>query len=70
MKLVESNLVRVGAVPETLPPPTSNPLLLNPEIHEEEGSERNKSKKHLVTEFGQTKGRRIYEQADRMQVLT
>ena len=72
IKLYESNQVRVGAITRNIP--TTNPVLLKEDEEEEMGEvekreERKRSKKHLVTEFGQTKGRRIYEQADRMQVI-
>ncbi len=76
MKLVELNPVVLGA--EVDFPETKNPVLLEAKMAAEnpegEGTdrdlvaERSLKKKHLVQEFGQKKGRRMYEQADRMQV--
>ncbi len=77
MRLVEANLVAVGA--EIDSPPTTNMLLLEKAREEERKKEEADSKedvhrarldrkKHLVRSFGQAKGQRIYEQADRMQV--
>ncbi|TRY79681.1 hypothetical protein TCAL_11915 [Tigriopus californicus] len=64
IRLVETNSVTVGALVKT--PKTTNLQLLN----EEEVGEgtRTKKKKHLVKEFGATRGQRVYEQADRMTV--
>lgn len=81
-KLVELNSVMVGAQVE--PPAVKNPQMLElmrmKEEEENEGEENQKKspedlnkslakkKRHLVQEFGQAKGKRVYEQADRMQV--
>ena len=69
MKLYEVDQVTVAAnVPA---PPTKNPTLLMAKELEQETDEAKKraaAKKHLVTEFGQTKGQRMYAQADRMAV--
>jgi len=76
VKLIETCSVSVGALVE--PPPSTNSILLKEEIKameaaDEQGEEDKKTNrltmnKHLVGEFGQTKGRRAYEQADRMKV--
>ena len=69
MKLYEVNEVTVGANVQA--PPTKNPtLLMQKELDQEtdETKKRAAAKKHLVNEFGQAKGQRMYAQADRMAV--
>ena len=69
MKLYEVDQVTVAANVEA--PNTKNPTLLMAKELEQETDEAKKraaAKKHLVTEFGQTKGQRMYAQADRMAV--
>jgi len=78
VKLIETSSVCVGALVE--PPASTNSILLKEELakaqEEEEASKDDEEKrlarltmnKHLVGEFGQTKGKRAYEQADRMKV--
>jgi len=77
VKMVEACCVSLGATVD--PPASTNTLLLKEEIkasmQSEEATEqaqrleeRKALNKHLVGEFGQTKGRRAYEQADRMKV--
>ena len=69
MRLVEANVITVGA--EVSPPESTNPMLkdnFNGLEGEDMRMKRMEMKKHLVKSFGQTKGQRIYEQSDRMQV--
>ena len=60
--------ITVGA--KIKPPSTKNGVLLQAQSQEKQNDLKAKqaAKKHLVQEFGMNKGRRIYEQADRMQV--
>ena len=65
MKLYEMSAITVGAKAKF--PPTKNQVLLESRLVEEEGDanvEKARRKKHLVQEFGQTKGRRMYEQVN------
>ena len=82
LKLYEIETMNVGAKVKCLE--TQNPVLLQAkfekeQIFENESKDKDQltkekklreaaAKKHLVTEFGQKKGKRIYAQADRMQV--
>jgi len=82
IRLVEANTITLGA--KVTAPPSTNSLLLEEEMKrndEEIGenattpdSEKKKAEnrltmnKNLVREFGQKKGKRIYEQNDRMQI--
>ena len=78
MKVYEIEQVTVAAA-KAKAPPTQNSVLLQAQMNMEKPDDPNETindlaktkaaaKKHLVSEFGQKKGRRIYEQADRMQV--
>ena len=78
MKVYEIEQVTVAAA-KAKAPPTQNSVLLQAQMNMEKPDNPNETiddlaktkaaaKKHLVSEFGQKKGRRIYEQADRMQV--
>ena len=83
IKLIEANTITLGAV--TTPPASTNPVLLEQELKQQEvelgdnnktapSSEQKKAddklsrNKNLVREFGQTKGRRMNDQNDRMQI--
>ena len=76
MRLVETSSAVVGAVVEA--PPSTNSILMNEKFkkytEDDEKSPEDKKQarmamnKHLVGQFGQTKGKRVYEQADRMKV--
>ena len=81
IKLIEANTITLGA--KTTPPPTSNSVLIeeemkrnDEEMNKNEGVDDAKLKsenrlamnKKLVGEFGQKKGKRMYEQNDRMKV--
>ena len=81
IKLIEANTITLGA--KTKPPPTSNSVLIEEEMkrneeemRKKEGLDEDKLKsenrlamnKKLVGEFGQKKGKRMYEQNDRMKV--
>jgi Skp family chaperone for outer membrane proteins len=75
LKLYEVNPITVGA--EVTPQASKNLLLLQAELEVKDKSNDTTTtakeqvaaaKKHLVQEFGQKRGKRIYEQADRMQV--
>lgn len=70
LKLFEVEQITVGA--KIKAPPTKNPILLQNKMEKDEEEDEKKvkaaAKKHLVTEFGQAKGKRIYTQADRMAV--
>ena len=78
MNVYEIEQVTVAAA-KAKAPPTQNSVLLQAQMNMEKPDDPNETindlaktkaaaKKHLVSEFGQKKGRRIYEQADRMQV--
>ena len=68
MSLYQFDQITVGANIQA--PPTKNAVLLQAQSDEQQNELKAKqaAKKHLVQEFGMNKGRRIYEQADRMQV--
>jgi len=79
VKLVETSTVLLGAMVQ--PPPTTNAVLIKEDLKRREEAENKLEKteddkrqqrvtmnKHLVGLFGQTKGKRAYEQADRMAV--
>jgi hypothetical protein len=82
IKLIEANTITVGA--KVTPPPSTNSLLIEEEMKRNDAemaknvtppdSEKKKAEnrlamnKNLVREFGQKKGKRIYEQNDRMQI--
>jgi len=76
VKLVETNTVLLG--PMVAPPPTTNDVLIREQLKADEEvreksevekkEQRTTMNKHLVGLFGQTKGKRAYEQADRMAV--
>ena len=81
IKLIEANTITLGA--KITPPPTSNSVLIEEEMKRND-EELNKNEtndeakiqsenrlamnKKLVGEFGQKKGKRMYEQNDRMKV--
>ncbi len=65
LRIEEANVVTVGAVVQA--PKTAN-LLLTSVVAEDLKTRRSASKKHLVRQFGQAKGQRIYEQIERLQV--
>lgn len=67
MKLYEIEQATVGA--KFKAPATKNPTLLQEEVDtKDEKKTREMAKKHLVQEFGQSKGKRIFAQADRMAI--
>ena len=68
MTMYQFDQITVGA--NIKAPPTKNAVLLQAQSDEKQNELKAKqaAKKHLVQEFGMNKGRRIYEQADRMQV--
>ena len=68
MSMYQFDQITVGA--NIKAPPTKNAVLLQAQSDEKQNELKAKqaAKKHLVQEFGMNKGRRIYEQADRMQV--
>jgi len=65
-RLLEAN--NVVMVPAVAAPQTTNLLLLQEPDKEQTKEERLESGKHLMKSFGQAKGQRFYEQADRMKV--
>ncbi len=72
LRLVEANLATVGA--EVDPPQSTNPLLLRDPASsaqdEEAPSASAAMKRHLVKQFGQAKGQRMYEQQETNKVET
>ena len=76
MRLIEMNCVTLSGVVRH--PKSSNPFLIEEatkkKLIEQASSEataetRTGTKRHLTREFGQAKGRRLAEQAERMKVI-
>ncbi len=69
IKLIEVEEMTLGA--KVKPPQTRNTVLLQAKLDDSKDDAKKQAaaaKKHLVTEFGQSKGQRIYAQADRMAI--
>eukprot|EP00095_Tigriopus_kingsejongensis_P008452 maker-scaffold18_size714446-snap-gene-1.16 protein:Tk08452 transcript:maker-scaffold18_size714446-snap-gene-1.16-mRNA-1 annotation:"protein rft1 homolog" len=66
IRLVETNTITLGAMVKA--PTTTNTQLLAKLDEEPTLASRLKKKQHLVQEFGQSKGQKSYEQADRMTI--
>jgi len=62
VKMVEANVAVLGAIVEEQK--STNPLLAEENAQET----RQKMKSHLVSKFGQAKGKRVYEQKERSKV--